>query len=100
MTGQAAPNSGAQPQDREKVAKFVRIKVVDNTKNEHPTVNVRMPVGVVKFGMKMAKAFSPRVKDVDLDWDSLTAMIDEGAMGKILDVEDDAEHKTVEVWVE
>lgn len=100
MTVLSAANSEAKPQDPEKVANFVRIKVVDNTKNERPTVNVKLPVGVVKFGIKMAKAFSPRVGDTDLDWDSITAMIDEGAMGKIVAVEDDAEHKTIEVWVE
>ena len=50
--------------------------------------------------MKMAQAFSPELKDVDLDWDSITAMLQDGELGTIVEVEDDAEHKTVEVWVE
>jgi phage terminase Nu1 subunit (DNA packaging protein) len=29
-----------------------------------------------------------------------TAMIQEGEQGKIVEVEDDVDHKTVEVWVE
>jgi hypothetical protein len=78
----------------------LRIKVVDNAKDGRPAVNIRVPIGVVKFGMKMAQAFSPEVKNANLDWDSISAMIEEGELGKIVDVEDEAEHKTIEVWVE
>lgn len=81
-------------------AKFLRVKVVDNTKAGRPAVNVNMPIGVVKWGMKMAQTFSPKMKDVNLDWDAITALIQEGARGKIVDVEDEAEHKTIEIWVE
>jgi len=84
----------------EKKAPSLRIKVVDNTKEGSPAVNVNMPIGVVKFGMKMAQAFSPEVKAANLDWDNITAMIDEGALGRIVEVENEAEHKTIEVWVE
>jgi len=50
--------------------------------------------------MKMAEAFSPEVKAANLDWAAITAMIEEGAVGKLVDVEDEAEHRTIEVWVE
>ena len=50
--------------------------------------------------MKMAQAFSPQMKDVDLDWDSIDAMVQEGESGKIMEVEDEAKHKKVEVWLE
>jgi NAD(P)-dependent dehydrogenase (short-subunit alcohol dehydrogenase family) len=53
-----------------------------------------------KWGMKMAQAFSPEMKDANLDWDSITAIIQEGEQGKIVEVEDEVDHKTVEVWVE
>lgn len=36
----------------------------------------------------------------NLDWDSITAMIEGGELGKIVDVEGEAEHKTIEVLVE
>jgi hypothetical protein len=48
--------------------------------------------------MKMAQAFSPEMKDANLDWDSITAIIQEGEQGKIVEVEVD--DKTVAVWVE
>jgi hypothetical protein len=40
------------------------------------------------------------MRDVDLDWDSTGTMVQEGESGKIVEVEDEAEHKTVEVWLE
>lgn len=100
MVTQEEAKSGVQDQAPEKKAKYLRVKVVDNTKDGRPAVNINLPIGVVKWGMKMAQTFSPEMKDANLDWDSITAMIQEGARGKIVAVEDEAEHKTVEVWVE
>jgi len=89
-----------QGQEPEKAAKYLRVKVVDHTKEGRPAVNIKVPIGVVKWGMKMAQAFSPQMRDVNLDWNSIDAMIHEGEAGKIVEVEDEAEHKTIEVWLE
>ncbi len=80
--------------------KHLRVKVVDHLKEGEPAVNIKMPIGIVKFGMKMARAFSPKMKDVDVDWDSLASAIEQGEAGKLVEVEDEANHKTVEVWIE
>ena len=80
--------------------RYFRVRVVDNTKGGRPAVNVRMPIPVVKWGMQMAQALSPKIKDVDIDWSAVTAMIDSGAEGELVHVEDEAEHKTVDVWIE
>ena len=87
-------------QEAEKAAKYLRVKVVDHTKEGRPAVNIKVPIGVVKWGMKMAQAFSPQMRDVNLDWDSIDAMVREGETGKIVEVEDEAQHKTIEVWLE
>jgi hypothetical protein len=50
--------------------------------------------------MKMAQAFSPQMKDVALDWDSIDAMVQNGEAGRLVEVEDEAEHKTIKVWLE
>jgi hypothetical protein len=89
-----------QDQEPGKAAKNLRVKVVDHAREGRPAVNIKVPIGVVKWGMKMAQAFSPRMKDVDLDWDGIDAMVQGGGTGKIVEVEDEAEHKTVEVWLE
>ena len=80
--------------------RYLRVKVVDHSKDGSPTVNVRIPISVAKFGMKMAAAFSPEMKGADLDWDAIARMIDEGAIGELVHVDDEAERKTVDVFVE
>jgi hypothetical protein len=97
---EAKDTSAVQDHEPGKKAKTLRITVVDHSKDDRPAVNIRVPIRVVKFGMKMAQAFSSEVKNANLDWDSITAMIEEGELGKIVDVEDEAEHKTIEVWIE
>ena len=94
---EASDNSGTQDREPEKKAKVLRVRVVEDG---HPTVNVKVPIGVAKWGMKMAQAFSPEIKDANPDWDSITAMIQEDEQGKLIEVEDEVDHRTVEVWVE
>jgi hypothetical protein len=77
----------------------LRVRVIDKAKAGEPVVNVRMPIGIVKFGMNMAKAHAPRSAH-DVDWDAISAAIETGELGKIVEVDDEAEHKTVEVWIE
>ena len=90
-------NIAAQDREPKKQAKLLVVRVVEDG---HPTVNIKVPIGLAKWGMKMAQAYSPEMKDADLGWESITAMIHEGEGGKIVEVEDEVEHKTVEVWVE
>jgi hypothetical protein len=87
-------------QEPEKAAKYLRVRVVDHTKEGRPAVNIKVPTGVVRWGMKIAQTFSPQMKDVNLDWNSIDAMVQEGEAGKIVEVEDEAAHKTIEVWLE
>ena len=93
----ASDNNAVQAREPQKQARLLRVRVLEG---DRPTVNVKVPIGVAKWGMKMAQAFSPQMKDADLDWESITAIIQEGEQGKIVEVEDEVNHKTVEVWVE
>ena len=94
---EGSDHGGAQARESEKQAKLLGVRVVEDG---HPTVNVKVPIGVAKWGMKMAQAFSPQMKNANLDWDSITAIIQEGERGKLVEVEDEAHYKTVEVWLE
>jgi hypothetical protein len=76
----------------------LRVKVLD--RDGHTSVNVRMPIRVVKLGMRLARTFSPEVRDSNLDWDAITEMVEAGDRGELVHVEDVKEHTTVEVWVE
>lgn len=81
-------------------AKYLLIKVVDSEKPDGPAVNVKMPIGLVKWGMKVAQQYSPELQKSDFDWDTVTAAIDAGELGKLVEVHDEAKHQTVEIWVE
>jgi hypothetical protein len=81
-------------------ARSLHVRVIERANGEHPVVNVTIPVRVAKFGIKMAKKFSGHAKDLDLDWDAVTEMIEDGQVGKIVEVEDVKERRTVEVWVD
>ena len=86
--------------DAERKVKYLRVKVVDNAKDGKPTVNIRMPIGLVKFGLKMAQSFSPDVKRMNLDYDAIDQMIEVGVVGELVHVEDEAEQKTIDVYVD
>lgn len=86
--------------DAQPKIKYLRVKVVDNTKEDKPTVNIRMPIGLVKFGLKMAQSFSPDVKRMNLDYDAIDKMVEEGVVGELVHIEDETEHKTIDVYVE
>jgi hypothetical protein len=91
------PGQEAQPSGE---AKYLRVRVVDHTKGEQPTVNVRLPIGLARWGMKMASGVSPEMKDANLDWEAIATIVDGGARGEIVHVEDEAKHQTVDVFVE
>lgn len=80
-------------------AKFLKVKVIDQLTGK-TQVNVNLPVAIVKFGLKMAEKFSPEMREAGLDWEDIHRMIQEGAEGKLVEVEDEKEHKKVEVWFE
>lgn len=78
----------------------LRVHVVEPAKGAKGSVNVTVPIGLVRFGLSMAKRFSPELKDVPLDWDEIAAAIDSGERGLIVHVDDEAEGRTVDVYVE
>ena len=88
-----------QVEEPARKATTLRVKVVD-TADGRQSVNVKLPISLVKFGMKMGQAFSPELRDAKVDWDSVVAAIEQGELGKIVEVEEPAENRTVEVWVE
>ena len=94
------PSAEVEAHEPAQKAKWLHVKVVDTTKEGRPAVNVNMPIGMVKFGLKVATTFSPEMKDANIDWDELTTLIESGEVGKLVEVEDEAEHKHVEVWIE
>ena len=76
---------------------WLRVRVT-NMATGRTKVNVNLPFSLVKAGIKMGARFAPEGED--LDWDEVLAAIQEGAAGKLVEVEDEKDGEKVEVFVE
>lgn len=80
--------------------KFLRIRVDDKSGGDK--VNINIPLGLVKIGLKLASKYAD---DDDLkalekvDMDEVLQMIEEGVEGKLVEV-DTNEGEKVEIYVE
>jgi hypothetical protein len=95
----ALEESGAkeQPERQGRRAQWFRVRVTD-LKSGKNKVNVNIPMGLVNVGMRMGAKFAPDIEGLDLD--DIMATIKSGALGKIIDVEDNEDGERVEIYVE
>ncbi len=84
-----------------KKAKWLRIKVLEGS--EGTRVNVNVPIALIDVAFKIAKAsdsdFDVKLGNLNLDIDDIIKLIQEGAEGKIVDIDTDDGTK-VEIVVE
>ena len=80
-----------------KGTKWLRVRVTD-TDSGKARVNVRLPVGLIKAGVKMGAKFSPEIEGLDID--QLMTFINSGELGQIVDVFDEDGGEHVEVFIE
>jgi hypothetical protein len=89
--------SGTPQASRAGKAGWFRVRVTDMVTGR-TKVNVNLPLSLVKAGLKMGARFAPDMEE--LDWEELIVAIQEGASGKIVEVEDQEDGERVEVYVE
>lgn len=87
---------GPAPVENKKASWF-RVRVT-NMETGRPQVNVNLPFSLVRAGIKFGARFAPEAEDID--WDELVQAIDNGAIGKLVDVEDLESNEKVEIFVE
>jgi hypothetical protein len=79
--------------------RMIRIRV---TEGERTAVNVNLPVGLVNFGLSLANRYLP--EDAGIDLQSIADAVQQGAIGKIIDIQENDEHdepkSRVEISVE
>jgi hypothetical protein len=78
--------------------KWLRVRVTDLRSGEGKT-NVRIPVSLADFGLKMAARFAPSAIG-DLDMNEIIAAIKSGGEEKLVDVEDEEKGEHVEIFIE
>ncbi|HSJ89171.1 MAG TPA: hypothetical protein VK909_18310 [Anaerolineales bacterium] len=78
--------------------KWLRVRVTDLRTGESKT-NVKIPVSLADFGMKMAARFAPSGVD-GLDMNEIIAAMKSGGEEKLVDVEDQEKGEHVEIFIE
>ena len=71
---------------------------VTNLETGAEKVNVTIPIGLVKVGLRMAERFAPDFEDLDMA--ELEQVIASGMTGKLVEVTDTDDGERVEVYVE
>jgi hypothetical protein len=94
-----ALRTGTPPSHASKArsSRWFHVRVTD-METDRVKVNVNLPLSLIGVATKMGARFSPEVESID--WDELLAAIDEGAAGKLVEVEDTEGHERVEVFVD
>jgi len=79
--------------------KSIRIYVEDERRNN--PVDIKLPFGVFKAGIKIGEKFSPDLQGVmeEIDYDEILSAIDEGATGEIMNVKTHDGH-TIKIYFE
>ncbi|MBC7225875.1 MAG: hypothetical protein H5T61_01400 [Thermoflexales bacterium] len=76
--------------------RFLRVRVTDIGSGKNK-VNITIPLQLVKVGLRIAERFAP---ETEVDWQGLAEAITGGAIGKIVEIEDEEDNERVEVYVE
>ena len=82
-------------------AKWLKVRV--RTKDDKDKVNVNIPISLVDVGLRLATIYAPDLKKSDLDQIDIKSIIEavqNGADGKIVDVENEENQTKVKVYVE
>lgn len=84
------PGNGKKP-------RWLRIRVRDLETGRNK-VSVNLPLGIVTFGLGIARRFNPEMGDLDLD--EMMTLIKQGERGLLVDVEDDDDNEHVQIYVD
>ena len=77
--------------------RWLRIRVT-NLVTQAPKVNVNLPLGLVSAGLRIGQRYAPELHGIDLD--NLLDEIQQGANGKLVEVESQEDNERVEIFVD
>lgn len=75
--------------------KWFRVRVTDLRTGRRKAV-INIPLGLVDVGLKLGARFGTR----NIDMNEIISAVKSGAVGRIVDVEDDNEQEKVEIFIE
>jgi hypothetical protein len=81
----------------EYAGKWFRVRVTDLHTGRNK-VNVRLPMAIVRTGVRMGVKFSPQMEGVDSE--RLIGLLQNGRPGEVLDIVNHEENEHIEVFIE
>lgn len=81
---------------KEESKKMVRIRIKSEDGDK---VNVNLPIGLIKAGLKIGSKFDEKLDIEGVDFDEIMELIDEGHEGKIVDIQSE-DGDIVEIYVD
>jgi hypothetical protein len=73
----------------------IRVRELDTGRNR---VSVNLPLGLVSFGLGVARRFNNEMGELDID--EMMAMIKQGEQGVLVDVQDEEDNEHVEIYLD
>ncbi len=93
---EAVENKNDEIMMKEDGEKWIKIRITDD---DNTKVNVNLPFKFVKIGMKIGKKYIPDNEKLnDIDFDEIIEMVEGGAIGKIVEIQEGNEK--VDIYVE
>jgi len=77
--------------------RWLRIRVTD-TDTDMSRVNITLPIGMVRAGLKMGAHFGPDIEGLNMA--ELESFVQEGRKGHLIDVFDENDGEHVEIFLE
>ncbi|MGD2163274.1 MAG: hypothetical protein PVI81_04600 [Anaerolineales bacterium] len=98
LLGAVTKQDKRAPDMKEDRPRWLRVRVLDlHTGKE--SVRVNLPLSLVNVGMRMGARFIPDAEQ-DIVMEDLTEALEQGMVGKIVDIVDEEEGQRVEIFVE
>ncbi len=91
----ATTGQGAGSDTPGAAGKWLRVRVTDLRTGRRKAV-INIPLSLVDVGLKLGARFGTR----NIDMNEIVSAVKSGAVGRIVDVEDDNEQEKVEIFIE
>jgi hypothetical protein len=91
------PDQGIPSAEPAGTGRALRVRVTDRVSGTKK-VSVRIPVGIMKWGLAVGSRFAPGLDD--LDWDEMMTDLDQYADGRLVEVENAVGSERVEIYIE
>lgn len=73
----------------------IRVRDLETGRNK---VSVNLPLGIVTFGLGIARRFNPEMGEIDVD--DMMTLIKQGERGLLVDVHDEEDNEHVQIYVD